>query len=273
MSNNTCKKKELSRKRKRVQDEIDKNKAAVVQNEKKTRRKSSKKKSKKQYFTLETQNRIIQYQKSCNKEEKDYIYCKYIMPAFNELVHNLVSVYKFKAVNEDMTHLKSDCSTFLFEVIHKWNPEKGTKAFSYFNVVAKNWLTINSRKLLKNHIRSVSIEAPEEFTFLEKENMARLDIQDSPEELERKKNQIPEISRMFNKIEGYLKDEKALRCISAIKQLFDNIENLDYLNKRAVFVYLREISGLDSTELSSSLSTIRKHYRKMAGPGKEFDIF
>lgn len=258
---------ETKKKRKRIQNAVKIEKTSEVPKRK------TKKKKKSQYFTLETQNMIVRYQNSVCKEEKDVLYCKYIMPAFNELVHNLVSVYKFKSVTEDMNHLKSDCSTFLFEVIHKWNPEKGTKAFSYFNVVAKNWLTINSRKLLKNYIRSVSMEAPEDFTFLEKENLAKIDIQDSPEELERKKNQIPEINRMFNKIEGYLKDEKALRCISAIKQLFNNIENLDYLNKRAVFVYLREISGLNSTELSSSLSTIRKHYRKMAGPGKEFDIF
>ena len=38
-----------------------------------------------------------------------------------------------------------------------------------------------------------------------------------------------------------LKDEKDIRCINAINQVFSNIDKLDYLNKRAVFVYLREI--------------------------------
>ena len=63
------------------------------------------------------------------------------------------------------------------------------------------------------------------------------------------------------------------KCVYAIKKIFTNIDNLDYFNKRAVFVYLREISGLNSSELSSSLSSIRKIYRKNVGPDKKFDIF
>ena len=78
---------------------------------------------------------------------------------------------------------------------------------------------------------------------------------------------------MLQYLEKQLKDERDMRCIKAIQQIFSNIDNLDYLNKRAVFVYLREISGLNSTELSSSLSTIRKHFKKVAGPGKTFELF
>ena len=87
--------------------------------------KRKKKRKSRQYFTAETQEKIVLYQNTESKSARDEIYIKYIMPAFNELVHNLVSVYKFRATNEDMNHLKSDCSNFLFETIHKWNPNKG----------------------------------------------------------------------------------------------------------------------------------------------------
>ena len=75
---------------------------------------------------------------------------------------------------------------------------------------------------------------------------------------------------ILNQVKLKLKDQRDFRCIEAIQQVFDNVENLDYLNKRAVFVYLREISGLNSTELSSSLSNIRKHYRKIVGTDIDF---
>ena len=52
--------------------------------------------------------------------------------------------------------------------------------------------------------------------------------------------------------------------------LFDNIEELEFLNKRAIFVYLREISGLNPKQLSVALSSIRKHYRELV---KSDDIF
>lgn len=235
--------------------------------------KNQKKRKRRQYFTSKTQENIILYQNSTSKIEKDKLYVEHIMPAFNELVQSLISVYKFRAVNEDINHLKNDCSNFLFETIHKWNPDNGTKAFSYFNVVAKNWLTINSRRLAKNANRSISLSDSDIMHLPDKVCLMESNIEPSPEELDKKNNLPVIIDDMLIYIENLLKDEKDIKCIKAVQQIFRNIEDLDYLNKRAVFVYLREISGLNSAELSSSLSSIRKHYKKIAGPDKMFDIF
>ena len=258
-------------------------KAKVNKNKKKTQAKSlskkpqkkatNKKKKSRYYFTKETQQKIVEYQNSNRKIIKDRLYQYHILPAFQELVNSLVAVYGFKSSNEDINHLKSDCVTFLFETIHKWKPENGTKAFSYFNVVAKNWLTIHSRRLLKNARRSVSFEAPEEFTFLEKSKLAEIEIDDSYEEKLRKNEQPKTVKKIIEFIKEQVKDERDKKCIDAIFQVFDNVDNLDYLNKRAVFVYLREISGLNSTELSSSLSNIRKHFKKYLGNHKDLNLF
>ena len=51
-----------------------------------------------------------------------------------------------------------------------------------------------------------------------------------------------------------------------------NIKKIEFFNKRAVFVYLREISGLNSNELSMSLSNIRKIYRKKCLKDKYYDL-
>lgn len=235
----------------------------------------SKKKKKNYYFTQETQDKIVEYQLSQIKRIKNEIYTSYIHGAFSELVHNLVSVYKFKSSSEDINHLKHDCVTFLFETLPKWKPENGTKAFSYFNVVAKNWLTIHSRRLLKNSKRNVPVDCSELLSTYEKAQLNRLEPDVSKQYIDNidQENFLPTFVKMTSIIKHKLKDEKDMRCISAINQVFNNVENLDYLNKRAVFVYLREISGLNSAELSSSLSTIRKHYRKIKSANDEFDFF
>ena len=41
------------------------------------------------------------------------------------------------------------------------------------------------------------------------------------------------------------------------------VDQLDFLNKRAIFVYVRDISGLNSKQLSASMSSIRKLYREL----------
>ena len=78
---------------------------------------------------------------------------------------------------------------------------------------------------------------------------------------------------MLMYIRGLMKEENDVRCIEAIIKLFREKDQLDFLNKRAIFVYLREISSLQSNELSSSLTTIRKIFKNITGSDKDFDIF
>ena len=61
--------------------------------------------------------------------------------------------------------------------------------------------------------------------------------------------------------------------MNAIITIFDNIQQLEFLNKRGIFVYIREISGLNSKQLSSSMTNIRRKYRQKVGAGKKYDIF
>lgn len=242
-------------------------------NSSKVEKPKKKKKRKSYYFDLNVQNKIVEYQKTSCKNTQSIIYEKHIFPAFSDLVHSLVSVYGFKSSNEDITHLKSDCITHLYEALHKWNPDKKSKAFSYFNVVAKHWLTIQSRRLLKNQRRSAYIDDPYGLSHTEKSELFDREYVDPDILAIEGKERFEKLIEMIDYITDHLKDENDIKCCFAIKKVFNSIDELEYFNKRAVFVYLREISGLNSTELSSSLSSIRKIYRKVAGPDKHFDIF
>ena len=232
-----------------------------------------KRKSKNYYFGQEVQDKIVEYQNSESWDERNELFAKYISPAFNDLVQSLISVYKFKSANEDINHLKSDCVTFLFETIHKWKPAKGKKAFSYFNVVAKNYLTIQSRKLLKHSNRSVYLDDPERLSNADKAAIYDIEYVDGEKELAKSFKKYELILEIIDFLSSKVTDDKDKRCCFAIKKIFEEIESLEFFNKRAVFVYLREISGLNSAELSSSLSSIRKIYRKNVGHDKLFNIF
>ena len=70
-----------------------------------------------------------------------------------------------------------------------------------------------------------------------------------------------------------LTNENELICLQAIETLFANIDDLELLNKRAVLIYIREISGLDKKIMSKSLSVIRRRYREMSGGSDSYDIF
>ena len=103
------------------------------------------------------------------------------MPAFSKLSENLIFVYGFKSYFATFDELKADCISFLFESIKKWDPSRGTKAFSYFNVVAKNWLIFNSNKMKKQKLRHISIENREGFSNSEYEDFVNSQVVPPPD--------------------------------------------------------------------------------------------
>lgn len=227
------------------------------------------------YFSKDTQAWIEKFKEMPAEQEAERlkIYEKEILPAFEKLSENLIFVYGFKSPYATIDELKNDCVTFLYETIHKWDPARGTKAFSYFNVVAKNWLIINTRKHLKRRNRHVSIDDPMGMSNSQKEQFETYDYVPPPDELMIKRQQKVEIINLLEDMKVKLTNENEIRCLYAVQTLFSSIEELELLNKRAVLVYIREISGLDKKHMSKAMSVIRRHYRSMVSDPEKYDLF
>lgn len=238
---------------------------------KKIRRKPGK--TRNMYFNMDTQAAIVKYQNLESHEKRLILYEKEILPAFSKLSENLIFVYGFKSPYLNFDELKADCISFLYESIHKWSPERGTKAFSYYNVVAKNWLIINCRQHQKIKNRHVSIDDPYGMSSTQKELFESYTIDPSPDETLIKRQQRSQIMKLLDEMKVKLTNHNELICLQAIETLFSNIENLDLLNKRAVLIYIRDISGLDKKQLSKAMSVIRRHYRSMNGKTDSYDLF
>lgn len=228
------------------------------------------------YFNKDTQAAIEKFKSMKDDPEEGprmEVYQKEILPAFDKLSENLIHVYGFKSPYASSDELKNDCIAFLFETIHKWDPARGTKAFSYFNVVAKNWLIINTRKHLKRRNRHVSIDDPMGMSNAQKEQFESYDYVPPPDEEMIKRQQKIEILNLIQDMKVKLTNENEIRCLCAVETLFSSIEELELLNKRAVLVYIREISGLDKKHMSKAMSVIRRHYRSMVQDPDKYDLF
>ena len=79
------------------------------------------------------------------------------------------------------------------------------------------------------------------------------------------------IKKMEKEKEEILKKDAKV-AVNAAQQLTNTGLGKDLLNKRAIFVYLRDISNLNPKQLSIAMSSIRKHY-KLLVKQDEFDIF
>jgi len=232
-----------------------------------------KKSTTRQYFPESTQEQIVLYQNEINIERRREIYVHGIQPSFDKLVENLIFVYGFKTPYDSFHTLKTDCISFLYESINKWSPDKGTKAFSYFNVVAKNWLIIRSRQAMKRTKRHVSMDYPTDMTPAQLFALENYDIIQSPDDVMIAQDRSKVIGEMLVEMEQCVSNDTERVCLGAIQSVFSNIDNLDFLNKRAILVYIRDISGLTPKQLSVSMSSIRKYYKKMTGKDSKFDLF
>ena len=104
-----------------------------------TMRTKKKRASKKNYyFTEHTEKAIVDYCKTDNNAIRSELYIKHIQPAFNELVNKIVYTYKFTTL-PNVDALKDECKVWLTTILDKYDPNKGSKAFSYFSVITKNW--------------------------------------------------------------------------------------------------------------------------------------
>jgi len=227
---------------------------------------------KKYYFGKDAHNAVVEYQTEELRKEKNKIYTEKIKPSFEKLAENLIFIHGFSQSQEHFVQLKNDTVSFLFEILEKFDPSKGSKAFSYFNVCAKNYLIIQSKKRTKNKNRHVSLD-DQNLSFKDKCDIESHQVVSSPERSFILKEEIEMIHVVNQKLKDKITNDKEKLCIDAIITLFNNIEDLDFLNKRAVFVYLREISGLNPKQLSVAMSGIRKHYRELAKNNKEYHLF
>lgn len=215
------------------------------------------------YFNAGTQAAIVAYQQATEKKEKDRLYVTAIMPAYEKLVENLINIHKFTSLHDTYDDLKNDCVNFLFETIGKFDSTRGTNAFSYFNVVAKNWLIIRTKQKSQRIKRSVSLDDPDALSANEHriiEDHCTIPAQDT---LFERESSAKNVVKMLYEIRSKIKTENELVCINSIITIFENIDDIDLLNKSAILLYMRELSGLSPKQLTTTMQSVKRQYRRL----------
>ena len=216
---------------------------------------TKKRKKKNNYFTKVHEDAIIKYAITDDRGIRTELYLSFIGPAFNELVDKIVYTYKFNNL-PNIDYLKDDCKIWLMTILNKYDPNRKSKAFSYFSVITKNWfihkVKQNSKKL-KRDVQYENITNEIELKELVTENL-----------YEKEREQSEFWMHLFREIKEWenlkLKDNER-KVLEAIKILFDSVDEIEIFNKKAIYLYMREITGLNTKQIVNNLNRIRKKYR------------
>ena len=233
-----------------------------------------KKSTKNHYFTKVHEQAIIDYCSSECQKERNELYKVFIGPVFDEMVDKIVYTYRFTTL-PNIDTLREDCKNWLITVLNKFDASKGSKAFTYFSVVSKNWFIAEVKKTSKRARREMHIEdyyfSAESATKGSQVNggMQQQLIVHNTYLGDRIKFEF--FQHLKEEVDGWKQlplraNEK--KTVLAIEILFKESENIEIFNKKAIYLYIREITGLNTKQVVSSLNKIRKRYAEFK---KEWD--
>ena len=192
------------------------------------------------------------------QKRKHEVFEKEIRPAFEKLIENLIYVYGFFNI-DDVETLQRDCLANLYEMIPKFDPNKGTKGFSYFNVVAKNWFIQKTRDRKKRNKLESELYLDLDHEVARKD--PNLSISHHEEFLEYKERWM----KFYEAMDGWrsnLTKKTEKQVLEAVIFLMKNPELVSIYNKKAVYLYLRELTNLNTKQVVINLKKIKMLYNE-----------
>ena len=208
------------------------------------------------YFTQTTENAIIRYNGSEDSVLRNRIYNDHIAYAFDKLAENIIHTFKFYYFDVPSEQVKHEVVSFLVMNMHKFKEGKG-KAFSYFSIVAKNYLILNNNnnyKKMKSH---------RELDILDfKRNLS------SEAQVSADKETYEEFTDMMldyweNNLPNIFKRHKDFLVADAVLELFRRSQNMENFNKKALYVLIREMTGSNTQHITRVVNVMKKYYKRL----------
>jgi DNA-directed RNA polymerase specialized sigma subunit len=223
-------------------------------------------KSKQYYFTQDHENAIVEYAKTRDVRVRTELYINYIEPAFSEMVDKVVFTYKFTSL-PNIDALREECKVWLTTILDKYDPDKGSKAFSYFSVITKNWFIHKVKKTTTRSRRETDLED------ITGEAEQRYLASYNPYHKDREEKEFWNF--LWEEIDtwdtGTLKENEK-KVLEAVKIILSSPDEIEIFNKKAIYLYLREITGLNTKQVVNNLNKMRIRYRIFKGKWNRGDI-
>jgi len=220
--------------------------------------KKPRKKKSKIYFGKDVQDAIVRYNLSDDDGERNKIYGTEIHKAFDKLAENIINTFKFSYFDYGFEDVKCEVVAFLVMNIHKYDHTKGSKAFSYFSVVAKNYLILhnnNNYKKMKIH-DSIDTERTRELLFSKDDDGEMVEL-------------INELIKYFeSNITSMFKKQRDINIAYAIVELLKNHEDIENFNKKSLYILIREMTNVNTAHITKVMNVFKQHYKKVLN---EFD--
>ena len=219
------------------------------------KKKRGRKKASSNYFTEDTDKAIIAYNNSTDPEFRKKVFTDHIYYPFYKLVENIIHTFKFYYMDVDTVEdLKHELiSMLLEEKIHYFDPTRGAKAYSYFGTIVKRHLIVYNKQNYKMLQMKASTDG------LENREVHPTGIED---------NQTKQLSDLFDTfIDNCREDltelfpkEQDQKIADAILVLFERRKTLELFNKKALYILIREMTGVETLNITKVVNVLKQEF-------------
>lgn len=219
-------------------------------------KKTRKPKTKRLYFGPEVDVSIIKYNATENEVERSLIYQNEIKPAFEKLVENIIHTFKFYYTDgQSLSQVQHEVVSFLVEKLPKFKQDNG-KAFSYFSIVAKNYCIHKNKKNYKKLTSHDRIDLTDE-----------VNLESLPDSTDAEVGLIEFVDKFVNywddNIETTFTKKTDRELAGAIVELFRKREKIELFNKKALYIYIREMTDANTQQITKMVKVMKDKYRAM----------
>ena len=213
----------------------------------------AKKGSTRYYFTDDTEKAVIRHNKETRPHMRERIYNEHIRTPFEKLAENIIHTFKFYYFDVPSEDVKHEVVSFLYMNIHKFTEGKG-KAFSYFSIVAKNYLILHNN----NNYKRMKQHDGEEVTDYKRDPVTEMRGIDTKS---MKSEYIVLLADYWrNNLTTVFKRKKDLDVANAVVELIDMRDNIENFNKKALYILIREMTGSNTQHITRVINVMKKHH-------------
>ena len=210
----------------------------------------------KQYFTSDTEQAIIEYNLSDNQRVKDLLYRDIIKPAFDKLAEIVYNKWKFSYFDDDPQDVMCEVVAFMIEKIHMYKNGKG-KAFSYFTIVARNYLILNNNANYKRYKDTDIMSAmPDHW---DTENNFTEEVRND----DHRTFNVVMLNYWDKHLENFFPKKRDLQIADSVLELFRRAEYIENFNKKSLYLLIREMTGHPTHYITKVVNKMRERQMEL----------
>lgn len=213
------------------------------------------------YFTKNTEEAILEYVSLSDQNLRNKIYRERIDHAFYKLTQNIINTFKFPYIDGTVEDIQQEVIYFLLTKLPLYNQSKGA-AYSYFGTITKRYLILENEKMYKK------VKGHDNLDNIDEDKSLVIDLLNNPNPLEQPFNDENYCMDMFIEYmdmhsQYIFENSEDLKSCHAVMELFKKRENIEIIEKKAILLYIREMTNQETSQITKVIKKIYKIYNRL----------